>query len=94
MNCPICEYKGIEKDAMNCPACHADLSAYRALESVEEALNKQKRKTQLFILLFVIALIASIAIFVVLCILGPEESISERMHKPLESVNNIEIFLS
>ena len=94
MNCPICDYKGIDKDAMNCPACHADLSAYRALEAVEGALNKQKRKTQLFMLLFVIALVASIAIFVVLCIFGPEESIVESMPTAFKSVLNLEIFLS
>ena len=74
MNCPICDYKGIEKNAEKCPSCHADLSAYRALDSLEASFNRQKRKTQLFILLFVIALIASIAIFIVLCLFGPDET--------------------
>ena len=94
MNCPICDYKGIDKDAMNCPACHADLSAYHALGSLEAALNKQKRKTQLFILLFVMALIASIAIFIVLCLLGPDEHKLEGTHKQIKTVNNSEILLS
>lgn len=73
MNCPICDYKGIEKNAEKCPSCHADLSAYHALDSLEASFSRQKRKTQLFILLFVIAFIASIAIFIVLCLFGPDE---------------------
>jgi cell division protein FtsB len=77
MNCPICDYKGIEKNAKKCPSCHADLSAYHALDSLEASFNRQKRKTQLFILLFVMALIASIAIFIVLCLLGPDENKQE-----------------
>jgi len=77
MNCPICDYKGIEKNAQKCPSCHADLSAYRALDSLESSFSRQKRKTQLFILLFVIAFIASIAIFIVLCLFGPDKNKQE-----------------
>jgi nucleoid-associated protein YgaU len=74
MNCPICDYKGLADDAEQCPSCNADLSIYRALDAVEASMKRQKKKAMLFLILFIAALIASIGIFVVLCILGPHET--------------------
>lgn len=65
MNCPICDYKGLADDATNCPSCNADLSAYRALDTVEHAMEKQKKRTLLFIILFFIALLGCIAIYII-----------------------------
>lgn len=63
MNCPLCDYKGLADDAQNCPSCNADLSAYRSLDDVERAMQKQKKLTLLFIILFFVALIACAAIY-------------------------------
>jgi len=68
MDCPICEYKGLEDDAMKCPACNADVSAYRALDAVEASFQKQKKRTLLFIILFFIAMMGCFAIYVICCI--------------------------
>jgi nucleoid-associated protein YgaU len=65
MNCPLCDYKGLADDALNCPSCNADLSAYRSLDDVEKAMNKQKKRTLLFAILFFIALLACVAIYLV-----------------------------
>jgi nucleoid-associated protein YgaU len=63
MNCPLCDYKGLADDVQNCPSCNADLSAYRSLDDVERAMQKQKKLTLLFIILFFVALIACAAIY-------------------------------
>ena len=79
MDCPLCDYKGLGEDTNNCPSCNADLSAYRALDAVEVSMNRQKRKPMLFLILFIIAFVASIAIFIVLCVLGPKETDKEEI---------------
>ena len=63
MNCPLCDYKGLADDAKNCPSCNADLSAYRALDTVEHAMEKQKKRTLLFIILFFIAFMGCFAVY-------------------------------
>lgn len=65
MNCPICDYKGLGDDALNCPSCNADLSVFRALDAVEESMQKQKKRTVLFIILFFIAMMACFAIYMI-----------------------------
>ena len=65
MNCPLCDYKGLADDAINCPSCNADLSAYRALDAVEHAMEKQKKRTLLFIILFFIAFLGCFAIYII-----------------------------
>ena len=63
MECPLCEHTGLDANVEFCPSCNADLSAYHALDTVEEKNKKQKRTLLLFIILFIIALLACIAIF-------------------------------
>ena len=63
MNCPLCDYKGLADDAMNCPSCHADLSVYLALDAVELSMQKQKKRTLLFIILFFLAFMACFVIY-------------------------------
>ncbi len=63
MNCPLCEYKGLADDAINCPSCHADLSVYLALDAVELSMQKQKKRTLLFIILFFLAFLACFVIY-------------------------------
>ena len=76
MNCPLCDYKGLADDALNCPSCNADLSAYRSLDDVEKAMEKQKKRTLLFIILFLIAFIGCFAIYIILTS-GSEEAKKE-----------------
>jgi nucleoid-associated protein YgaU len=66
MNCPLCDYKGLADDALNCPSCNADLSVYRSLDDVERAMGKQKKRTLLFVILFFIALLGCFAIYIIL----------------------------
>jgi cell division protein FtsB len=66
MNCPLCDYKGLAGDALNCPSCNADLTVYRSLDDVERAMEKQKKLKLLFIILFLAALIACVAIYFLL----------------------------
>jgi len=63
MECPICEHTGLEKDVATCHSCNADLSAYHAIDAIEVSLKKQKRNTLLFMILFIVALLACVAIF-------------------------------
>jgi len=63
MDCPICNYKGLDADAMNCPSCNADLSAFLALDTVEASMKKQKKTTLIFIILFILACVACVAIY-------------------------------
>ena len=63
MDCPICDYKGLDADAMNCPSCNADLSAFLALDTVEASMKRQKRTTLIFIILFLLACVACVAIY-------------------------------
>jgi len=66
MNCPICDYKGLGEDAMNCPSCNADLSAFRALDDVELSMQKQKKRTLLFIILFFLAFMGCFVVYFIM----------------------------
>ncbi|MCK4569325.1 MAG: LysM peptidoglycan-binding domain-containing protein [Bacteroidales bacterium] len=63
MDCPICNYKGLDVDATNCPSCNADLSAFLAIDAVETSMKKQKRTTLIFIILFILACMACVVIY-------------------------------
>ena len=63
MKCPLCAHEGIDDNATVCPACNADLTAYKSLEVVKKSLNRQRTISIVFIVLFIIALLACIAIF-------------------------------
>ncbi len=73
MNCPICDYKGLGEDAMNCPSCNADLSAYRALDDVELSMQKQKKRTLLFIILFFLAFMGCFVVYFIMSSAEPEK---------------------
>jgi len=79
MNCPICDYKDLGDDAMNCPSCNADLSAYRALDDVEVSFQKQKKRTLLFIILFFIAFMACFAIYFILYTSGSDKETDQKL---------------
>jgi len=63
MKCPLCEHEGLDASVKNCPSCNADLTAYHALDSIKASAKKQKTTTLVFIILFILALLACIAIF-------------------------------
>ena len=63
MECPLCEHVGLDASVKNCPSCNADLTAYHALDSVKASVKKQRTTTLVFIILFILALLACIAIF-------------------------------
>lgn len=63
MDCPICDYKGLVEDAHSCPSCNADLSVFLALDTVEKSMQKQKKRTLLFIILFFLAFMACFVIY-------------------------------
>lgn len=63
MKCPLCAHEGIDDNVTICPACNADLTAYKSLEVVKRSLNRQRMISILFIVLFIIALLACVAIF-------------------------------
>ena len=63
MECPLCEHTGLDADVKTCPSCKADLTAYQTLDAIEASAKKQKMTTLLFIILFIIALLACVAIF-------------------------------
>ncbi|MEN8225308.1 MAG: LysM peptidoglycan-binding domain-containing protein [Bacteroidota bacterium] len=63
MECPLCEHTGLDANITVCPSCKADLSAYHALDEIENSMKKQKKTLLLFIILFIIALLACVAIF-------------------------------
>ena len=67
MNCPICDYKDLGKDLQSCPSCNTDLTVFRALDDVEISMQKQKKFTLLFIILFFLAFMACFAIYFILC---------------------------
>ena len=78
MNCPICDYKGLADDAMKCPSCHADLSVYVALDATETSMQKQKKRTLLFIILFVLAIVACVAVYFIFSA-GPSKDLSDEL---------------
>lgn len=63
MDCPICDYKGLDADAKNCPSCNADLTAFLAIDAVEASMKKQKKTTLIFIILFILACVACVVIY-------------------------------
>jgi cell division protein FtsB len=65
MKCPLCEHEGLDASVKNCPSCNADLTAYHALDSIKASVKNQKTTSLVFIILFILALLACIAIFFV-----------------------------
>lgn len=63
MNCPICDHKGLEPDAATCPSCKSDLTAFRATTAIEASYKKQKNTSIIFIILFILALLGSVIIY-------------------------------
>lgn len=63
MKCPLCAHEGIDEQAAVCPACNADLTAYKSLEKIQGSLKRQRMMSLVFIMLFIIALLACVAIF-------------------------------
>ena len=63
MKCPLCEHEGLDASVKNCPSCNADLTAYHALDLIKASEKKQKTTALIFIILFILALLACIAIF-------------------------------
>jgi len=63
MECPLCKHTGLDASVNQCPSCKADLSVYHALDTIESSFTKQKKTSLLFIILFIVALIACVAIF-------------------------------
>lgn len=63
MECPLCEHTGLDANMDICPSCKADLTAYHTLDVIEASYKKQKNTSLLFLLLFIVAVIACAAIF-------------------------------
>lgn len=71
MNCPICDYKGLDANATNCPSCNADLSAFKSLNNIDSAIKKQKKTILILIILFILALAGCVAIYLLCSSGGP-----------------------
>jgi len=78
MDCPLCNYKGLGEDAHNCPSCNADLSVFLALDAVEASMQKQKKRTLLFIILFFLAFMACFVIYFIFAT-GPDRENDEKL---------------
>lgn len=63
MECPLCKHAGLDAGVNTCPSCKADLSAYHDVDTIEVSLKKQKKNTLIFMALFIIAVLACVAIF-------------------------------
>ena len=63
MECPLCKHAGLDVSVNVCPSCKADLSAYHDVDTIEVSLKKQKKNTLIFMTLFIIAVLACVAIF-------------------------------
>ncbi len=58
MDCPICNYQGLEDTAESCPSCHADLTALANLHRLKKSYKKQSGMKMIFLILFILALAA------------------------------------
>lgn len=79
MDCPICQYKGLEDDAVFCPSCKTDLSAFQGLNAIQASFKKQKLLSTIFIVLFVLAALACVLIY----LLSPPSSSSKEAEQKL-----------
>lgn len=79
MNCPICDHKGLEPDAATCPACKSDLTAFQATTAIEASYKKQKNTSMIFIILFIIALLGCVIIYLFTSPPGTSKEDKEKM---------------
>jgi LysM repeat protein len=63
MDCPICQYKGLDSDAEVCPSCKTDLKAFKAMNILESSYKRQKFTLFIFIVLFFIAVVACLMLY-------------------------------
>lgn len=63
MDCPICQYKGLDDDAAFCPSCKTDLTAFQAMNAIQASHKKQKLISVIFIILFFLALLGCVIIY-------------------------------
>ena len=87
MECPLCKHAGLDASVKICPSCKADLSAYHAIDTIEVSLNKQKKNTLIFMILFIVAALACVAIYF---LNGSEGTSQEDVNKITECTEVVE----
>jgi cell division protein FtsB len=63
MECPLCKHVGLGAEVENCPSCKADLTTFHSLDAIETSIKKQKKTTAIFVILFILALLGCVAIY-------------------------------
>lgn len=64
MDCPICQYKGLDLDAEVCPSCKTDLKAFMAMNAIGSSYRRQKFALFILFVLFLIAVVACVMLFI------------------------------
>ncbi len=63
MECPLCKHTGLGIEVEFCPSCKADISAFHSLDAIETSIKKQKNTTMIFVILFILALLGCVALY-------------------------------
>ena len=90
MNCPICDYKGLDADAKKCPSCKADLSAFNALDNIHKSIRRQKKAILLLIILFILALVGCLLIYLTVSAQDPSAEDHQKVNDYEQTTNKLQ----
>ncbi len=57
MDCPICNYPGVNEEATSCPKCNSDLTVFNEIHSMNNKIKKQKKQHNIFFIIIMLVLL-------------------------------------